>query len=81
ADYRITADTQDGHRAHWQVQANQSAAAKPSNYQVKSSSQDIEHIVARAVSAQIQPLQEQLNAAQERAKFQDILGALGYIAG
>ena len=41
----------------------------------------LESAIERAVARQIRPLREQLVAAQDRIRFQDILGGIGYIMG
>lgn len=42
---------------------------------------EVEAIVSKAVSQQIRPLREHLDAYQEEAKLHDILGGIGYIVG
>ncbi|HSO81576.1 hypothetical protein [Thiocapsa sp.] len=41
----------------------------------------LEAAIERAVARQIRPLREQLVAAEDRIRFQDILGGIGYIMG
>ncbi|QVL51346.1 MAG: hypothetical protein KFB96_10740 [Thiocapsa sp.] len=41
----------------------------------------LESAIERAVARQIRPLREQLVAAEDRIRFQDILGGIGYIIG
>jgi len=41
----------------------------------------IEQIVEDAVSRQIRPLREQIDAFEHRTRFRDIVGGLGYIVG
>jgi nickel transport protein len=41
----------------------------------------LESAIERAVARQIRPLREQLVAAEDRIRFQDILGGIGYIMG
>jgi nickel transport protein len=41
----------------------------------------LESAIERAVARQIRPLREQLVAAEDRVRFQDILGGIGYIMG
>ncbi|MCL4692721.1 MAG: hypothetical protein KJ060_09460 [Candidatus Hydrogenedentes bacterium] len=45
------------------------------------SSADLERLVAEAVSREVAPLREQLDAATHRTQLRDIVGGLGYIAG
>lgn len=45
------------------------------------SEEALEAIVARAVAAQLNPLREQMDAREDRARLQDILGGLGWIMG
>jgi nickel transport protein len=42
---------------------------------------DLEAAIERAVARQVRPLREQLIAAEDRIRLQDILGGLGYILG
>lgn len=53
------------------VPANAMAALDPA----------LESAIERAVARQIRPLREQLVAAEDRIRFQDILGGIGYIMG
>jgi nickel transport protein len=41
----------------------------------------LESAIERAVARQIRPLREQLVAAEDRIRLQDILGGIGYIMG
>jgi nickel transport protein len=41
----------------------------------------LEAAIERAVARQIRPLREQLVVAEDRIRFQDILGGIGYIMG
>ncbi|MEH6445268.1 MAG: carboxypeptidase-like regulatory domain-containing protein [Oceanospirillaceae bacterium] len=94
-NYQLIADTQDGHIAKWQIKGSASNAVtkSPKN----SISQNVtttalpspdsaqllqlNNIIAEQLARQILPLSEQINTLQEKAKFQDILGGLGYIFG
>jgi nickel transport protein len=42
---------------------------------------ELEAAIERAVARQVRPLREQLIAAEDRIRIQDILGGLGYILG
>jgi nickel transport protein len=42
---------------------------------------DLEAAIERAVARQVRPLREQLMAAEDRIRLQDLLGGLGYILG
>ncbi|RKT45699.1 hypothetical protein [Thiocapsa rosea] len=53
------------------VSANAMAALDPA----------LESAIERAVARQIRPLREQLVAAEDRIRLQDILGGIGYIMG
>ncbi|NCC29474.1 MAG: hypothetical protein EOM22_15395 [Gammaproteobacteria bacterium] len=44
-------------------------------------SPELESAIERAVARQIRPLREQLVAAEDRIRLQDILGGIGYIMG
>jgi nickel transport protein len=41
----------------------------------------LEAAIERAVARQIRPLREQLIAAEDRIRLQDILGGIGFIMG
>ena len=87
--YQLQANTQDGHLAKWSIKPPKSSTLKVSastSAIEQTTNSDIDHaqmqqMLAEIVSSQIQPLSEQINALQERAKVQDIIGALGYIFG
>lgn len=42
---------------------------------------DLERLVAEAVSREVAPLREQLDAAAHRTQLRDVIGGIGYIAG
>jgi len=91
-NYQIIADSLDGHVANWQLKAPiqrpkptaQGAAPVVDDAADRSnlfSKQQLQSVIAEQLALQIQPLTEQLNSLEEKARFQDILGALGYIFG
>jgi nickel transport protein len=45
------------------------------------SSTELQHLIEDAVSRQIAPLREQLDAAGRHTQFRDIVGGIGYIVG
>ena len=91
-NYQIIADSLDGHVANWQLKAA-AGANKPLDNAPQSSGdknlmpqnpytqQQLQRVISEQLAIQIQPLSEQLNSLQEKARFQDIIGALGYIFG
>ena len=67
----VTADAAEGPKAD--------AETPPADAQVNA--QAIEALVETAVARQIIPLREQLNAYEDRVRWRDVLGGLGYILG
>ncbi|WP_207060963.1 carboxypeptidase-like regulatory domain-containing protein [Motiliproteus sp. SC1-56] len=92
-DYLITADAGDGHRAQWTLPSRELAVDLPPAPGISLEVTDdpatsptagkvaVTAEVERAVARQVRPLREQLIALEQRLRFQDILGALGYILG
>ncbi|EPJ43235.1 MAG: hypothetical protein OFPI_43640 [Osedax symbiont Rs2] len=91
-NYQIIADSLDGHLANWQLKASveasellenatQPSADKDLIAQNQYTQQQLQRVISQQLAIQIQPLSEQLNSLQEKARFQDIIGALGYIFG
>lgn len=56
-------------------------SSTPQSPSITKSNAQLQAIIERAVAKQIRPLREELHAAQQRARWQDILGGLGYIFG
>lgn len=84
ANYQIIASTLDGHQAIWQINSQANILQVPNTDDVEFSGlsqQQLQSIIAVQLAAQIQPLSEQINALQDKARFQDIIGAIGYIFG
>lgn len=82
--YTIEADTQDGHVARWHVDTTtspQTSTEHPHPVPTATAKSTDTIALEQAIARQIRPLQEQLNQMQERAKFQDVLGGIGYIMG
>jgi len=84
-NYKIVADTQDGHKATWQIKSaiNNTHNNTGTNALTDSNPniEQIENIIAAQISAQLTPLTEQIVQLQEKRRFQDIIGAIGYIVG
>lgn len=90
-DYRLSADTGDGHRAQWTLPASELAADLPPAAGVAPTASPrpeaataeltLEARIERAVARQVRPLREQLIGYEERVRLHDILGGLGYILG
>lgn len=92
-DYRIVANTGDGHQAEWLIKTdtftptpdNRDNALPPSPPSASSTSgqteQQFAQLVEQAVAKQIGPLRESLQRNSDRARFSDILGGIGFIFG
>lgn len=90
-NYQIVANSHDGHRATWdiknhtikqkQINKENQTVKTDSNISSNITPQQLEAIISSALAQQIQPLSEQIIDLQEKAKFSDILGAIGYIFG
>ena len=103
-DHRLVAETADGHRAEFLVEAAElpdtvpppPTADRPGAEPAKPSTRGAERpvpgtaappgpelrsLVEQAVSRQMRPLREQLEAYEERRRLQDVLGGIGYIVG
>lgn len=95
-DHRLIADTGDGHRAEFVVRAAELPAvapppgplavpAAPLPQQVPSvpplNTDEVQHLIELAVSRQVAPLREQLDAFEQRVLWRDVLGGIGYIVG
>jgi len=87
-NYKIVADTQDGHKAIWHIKAKPSNSAGTTNNSLAplGTSNDhaivqLEQMIAAQISEQIAPLTEQIIKLQEKRQLQDIIGAVGYILG
>jgi nickel transport protein len=88
AELHLTARTVDGHQANWSTPPALSGAdsAKSPATVIHTTDQQLTETELLAqidtrIARQLQPLQEQLNAHDERIRLQDILGGLGYILG
>ena len=95
-DHRIVVDLEDGHRAAFvvpaaqlppalppgspagEVSASTPAAAKPIP---KAAPAAIEAMVDAAVARHVGPLREQIAAYENKIRWHDVLGGIGYIAG
>lgn len=95
-DLRFVAETDDGHRVEFTIASNELPEGHPaptgaptpdeSDGSVRSdrsspAAADLERLVAEAVSREVAPLREQLDAAAHRTQLRDIVGGIGYIAG
>jgi nickel transport protein len=95
-DHRIVADLEDGHRAAFMVPAAQlpptlpagspageapastTAAAEP---MPEAPPAAIEAMVDAAVARHVGPLREQIAAYEDKIRWHDVLGGIGYIVG
>ena len=80
-DLLIIAETHEGHMAQTTLHASEIAVALEPTSDDKTGDVSSKVEVERAVARQIAPLKRQLSAMEEQRRFQDILGALGYILG
>jgi len=83
-DHTLVAETADGHRAEDVVTATELFHTESSPKSEGTPADQIgrvEAIVEEAVARQILPLREQLDTYENRVRFRDILGGLGYIVG
>lgn len=90
--FTVTVDARDGHAAETVLEAERFGAAPPSRSPAPAgtptapppSASDaamIEAAVDRAVARQIRPLLEAYDAAEGRARFNDVMGGIGMIIG
>jgi nickel transport protein len=95
-DHRIVADLEDGHRAAFVVPAAQLPPALPAGSAAgealttataaaelmpKAQPAAIEAMVDAAVARHVGPLREQIAAYEDKIRWHDVLGGIGYIAG
>ncbi len=90
-DHLLHADSGDGHTAKWTIRATELAGGSTTTPDEVTAQQHIETGEAagrfssahfeRAIARQIAPLRRQLVSLEERIKFQDMLGGIGYIIG
>ncbi len=88
ADYLVVVDSADGHRAQWPISATEltpavatgtaagSSAAVPAISETR-----LEAVVDRALVRQLRPLREELVRMQNKLRWSDVLGGIGYIFG
>lgn len=96
ADHRIVADAGDGHTATFIVYAAEfagapaaaagAAARHPGPVDARSDVEgrgepSLEAIVEAVVARHVTPLRKQLNAYEDRRRWHDVLGGIGYILG
>lgn len=96
-DHTFVADLGDGHRATFVLRetelpetlpelgsdATKSVPSEAASVEsaVSLSPAELEVLIDRAVGAQLRPLREQLAAYEDRVRFRDIVGGIGYIVG
>ncbi len=76
ADHLIVVDGGDGHVAQFTL-----AAADLPEAEAADAPADLQAAVERAVARQIRPLREQLDAYEDKIRWHDALGGVGYIVG
>lgn len=91
--YRVSANSGDGHVAHWDVQKSEVIISEPGPDSLKASnpvsppplygpqSGNLKTLIQSAVSGQVAPLRAELQEIRDERRIQDILGGIGYIAG
>lgn len=91
--YRVSANSGDGHVAHWDVQKAEIIMSEPETDRLKASnpvsppplyesqSGHLKTLIQSAVSGQVAPLRAELQEFRDERRIQDILGGIGYIAG
>jgi len=101
-DHALVAETEDGHKATFLVEAAELdaglsllGAAPPAEAGAQGpahsaaggeapshvSEERLRSLVDQAVREQVRPLREQLEGYEERTRFRDVLGGIGYIVG
>ena len=95
-NYQLVANSLDGHIAKWSIRASDSQnksqlndlqmtqtaiEQQPESSAVNVNLTQLEEMMARQLAQSIEPLNEKIINLQEKSRFRDILGALGYIAG
>jgi nickel transport protein len=96
-NYRVVADSLDGHQASWSLRAEEFSGAVPAEADAVAAneapvpepapttpaelSQTQTARLEQALARQIRPLREALQAHEERVRLRDILGGIGYIIG
>jgi nickel transport protein len=91
--YRISANSGDGHVAHWDVQMSEVIMSDPASHSLQTpnpasspplhepQSDNLKTLIESAVSGQVAPLRAELQEVRDERRIQDILGGIGYIVG
>ncbi len=75
-------ETVDGHRASMTLTLAKEEGIEEIEIEVLSpASGEIEALIERAVAHEIAPVLEELNRLENRIRFQDVVGGIGYIVG
>jgi nickel transport protein len=91
-ELRFVVQTPDGHRAEFAVPArvtsqkklidiNSSAKSYAASDLQHLSNKDLENLIAKSVAREVNTLREQLVLHDEKVRFHDIVGGIGYIFG
>jgi nickel transport protein len=95
-DLRFVAESADGHREEFTIEGSELPEARsrpdaelattqsdgsPQRPPLTEPPSNLAQLVEDAVSRQLRPLREQIDAAEHRTQLRDIVGGLGYIAG
>jgi nickel transport protein len=96
SDYKLVGQTDDGHRAEFVVEAaelsedlpeggarraEQPKATAPEPATPTAGTDEVRRLVEQAVGEQVRPLREQLESYEEKIRFRDVVGGIGYIIG
>jgi nickel transport protein len=88
--HQIVVNSGDGHQARWRISAGELAqgfrfseegGTEATDSTDRSVDRELEAAVERAVARQLAPLRRELLAERDRLRLQDMVGAIGYIAG
>lgn len=77
-DHVFSVDTGDGHYTSHTVNVGETSPAIPTT---SVATPTLSELIENSVSKQIRPLREQLETYEEKVRFHDILGGIGYIFG
>ncbi len=79
---RFVVETVDGHRASITLNLAKDEGQEEIEIDVRSpASGDIEEMIERAVAHEVAPVLEEMNRLENRVRFQDVIGGIGYIVG
>ena len=88
-DHLLVLDPADGHGAQFRIKAADlvfppapaDRASEPAPSVGPTHEADLQDAVSAAVARQLRPLREQLDRLENRIRFRDVLGGVGYLVG